>query len=366
MKKWSAKKRNFYKNYNIFVLFLITVILLSACSSQGTVSGSDEQEDEGSTPNIFSFATSPNGTAFNSTATGVASVLDSESPFNVIISPYAGSTAFIPLINNGEVQLGLSTVADNSYALQGINDFDESKNIRLLVRGNPTESVGLTVLEDSDLHSVKDLKGKRVASRYTGGITGHITTEMQLEANGLTWDDVTPVPVANSVAAIEELRDGNVDAAFGMSPFTPSVVEAHNAVGLRALNFFDDYSAEEIDGVPQELLDLIDEYQPGSYPITLQAGFIEEETTIIEFSVSIISSTHLSEEAGYTIVKTLWENYEKLHPAYSWLEKWNHDTMFDPNPTVPYHPGAVKFFKEVGLWTDEVEERQQELLELTK
>jgi TRAP transporter TAXI family solute receptor len=358
------------KKRELLIIALISCTMLfalTACNSEEGMGQSSQPANENNPlPDNITLATSPNGTAFNSTSMGVASVLSSESQMEVSLSPYAGMSAWVPLLNNGDVQLGLGSSADTSYALHGENGFKENKNVRVLVRGNYVESVGLTVLKDSDIHSVSDLKGKRVASGYTGGITGHITTVMQLKANGLTLDDVVTVPVATSVAAIEALRDGRVDAAFGMSPFTPATAEAHNAVGLRALNFFDEYPPDQIDNLPQELLDIITSHQPGARPIVLKGGFVEEETIIIEFPLMLVTSAHLSDEAAYELVKTLWENYEKLHPIFTWLERWNPDVMFDPNPQAPYHSGVVKFFKEEGLWADEVEKNQQVLLKLTE
>ncbi|RXT02837.1 TAXI family TRAP transporter solute-binding subunit [Ammoniphilus sp. CFH 90114] len=351
----------------ITLLTLLFAGILSACSSQPTEQASQSAPVESNAmPSNITFASSPQGTAFNSASMGVASVLSNESQMEVTLTPFAGMSAWIPMLDKGEVQLGLGSSADASYALHGQNGFRENKNVRTLVRGNFVESVGLTVRKDSDIQSVRDLKGKRVASDYTGGITGHITTEMQLKANGLTWDDVIRVPVTTAGAAVEALREGRVDAAFGMSPFTPAVVEAHNAVGLRPLNFFDDYAPSQFNDIPQDLIEIIETHQPGAKPVVLKAGFVEEETIIIEFPVIVVTSTHLSDEAAYELVATLWEHYEKLHPIYTWLERWNPEQMFDPHPPVPYHPGVVKFFKDQGLWTEEVEKRQQELLKLVQ
>jgi len=75
-----------------------------------------------------------------------------------------------------------------------------------------------------------------------------------------------------------------------------------------------------------------------------------------------MASAHLNDETVYEVMKTLYAHYEKLHPIHLWLSSWDPEQMFEPNPSLPYHPGAVKFFKEEGMWNDDMEKLQQELL----
>jgi uncharacterized protein len=71
-------------------------------------------------------------------------------------------------------------------------------------------------------------------------------------------------------------------------------------------------------------------------------------------------------EVVYQVLKATWQNVDKLAPLHPWLKGWNHKQMFWAKPSVPYHPGAVRFYKEQGVWTAETEERQQGLLRQAK
>jgi hypothetical protein len=45
------------------------------------------------------------------------------------------------------------------------------------------------------------------------------------------------------------------------------------------------------------------------------------------------------------MVKTLWENYEELHPIHSWLATWSPELMFDPMRLFLIIPALLKFFQ---------------------
>jgi len=89
---------------------------------------------------------------------------------------------------------------------------------------------------------------------------------------------------------------------------------------------------------------------------------LKEDYTSVKHPNGVAASAHLSNETVYVVTKTLWKHYKELHPYHVWLKQWRPKQMFDPNPIIPYHPGAVKFFKEAGVWTSQVEKKQKELL----
>lgn len=74
------------------------------------------------------------------------------------------------------------------------------------------------------------------------------------------------------------------------------------------------------------------------------------------------ASTHTSPDAVYLILKAITDNLEELKPVHPWLQSWSLETMLDLNAPIPYHDGAIKFFKEKGLWTEEHDQMQKALL----
>jgi TRAP-type uncharacterized transport system substrate-binding protein len=84
------------------------------------------------------------------------------------------------------------------------------------------------------------------------------------------------------------------------------------------------------------------------------------------FSNYLVSRTDVTDDVIYAVVEALWNNYEELAAIHPMLVQWKPERFIDENAIVPYHDGAVRFYKEKGVWTDAMEARQQELLAMGK
>lgn len=337
------------------IFSIMFIIILSACSN------SDEGKDK-----VISIGTHPVGIAYHSAGTGVAKVVSENSSLKMIVSPFTGGTAWTPLLNEGEIDVGITAKPATEWAFDG--DFDykyPNRNMRLLVKGNDIIVSGLTVLEKSGIESLKDLKGKKIASGYSGDAIVPLIGEAQLKSVGLTLDDVELIPVADVGQGLDALREGRVDAAFTGSPTVASFLEIDNAVGLRVLDFAD-LGPEEMDEIPEELLEEIQSLVPGIEPVVFQGGFLEEEKILLKYPITLVVSADLSDENAYEVTETLFENYEELHPIFAWLKTWSPESMVDADPLVPYHNGTVQYLKDNDLWTDEIDEKQKELMKETE
>lgn len=337
---------------NIFfvsILISISLSLLSACNS---TSASNEES--------VNIATNPTGQGYNGAGTGIAEVLYSNSDMMVSIRPYTGPISWMHIFQNEqEVNQGFLSLPEAVWAYNGENVFDESDNVRALVKGNFNVSGGYVVRQDSGINSLKDLKGKKVATDYPGNPIVNDILSADLNSVGLSFGDVEAVPTSDPNAGLQALREGRVDAAFTGSPLAAGVLELHTNNPIKALPY-GDYDATEFDNLPDQVTEELQEFIPGADLTLFEGGYVEEETILIRYPTVLIGSSELlSEEEAYNTVKALWENYEEMHSAHSWLKSWNPDTMFDPDIGVPYHEGAIKYYKEIGVWNDEAETNQQ-------
>jgi hypothetical protein len=334
-------------------------------NNQSSGEGNESEESGGSNSldRTLIVGTSPVGSSHNSVANGFASVVSKNSSLQMTVSPFAGPAAWPPLVNKGEVDFGTASGPESTWAFKGENGFDPSPNLRLLVRGNYIQVVGAVVRQDSDIEKIRDLAGRRLTSDYPGSVISKMILDAALTVNGMSWDDVIQVPVPSTTAGIEALRDNQVDAAFALAPSTPTMQEVHNAVGLKEVGFLDDYGPDEIDQVPQEIIDQITERVPGGRLVKHEPeGFVSKETVGIAYPNHIVVGAHVPDEVVYEVMETLWNHYEELHPIHPWLAGFTPEQMFNPEPSMPYHPGAVQFFKDKGLWNDDVDAIQQQLM----
>ena len=80
--------------------------------------------------------------------------------------------------------------------------------------------------------------------------------------------------------------------------------------------------------------------------------FIIGETPIVSYDTMLIADESMSEEDAYAITKALYDNWTDLQADIGPLRGVAQGELAVAAPSVPYHPGAVTFYKEVGLWTE--------------
>lgn len=253
----------------------------------------------------------------------------------------------------GVYDLGVDTIITLARAYRGEGEFKNPlTNLRLLFRERVTGMVVLAVRADSGIMKISQLKGKRVASDFGGNIDIHNRVTIALLTAGLTWKDVTPVPVPNMTASRDALREGRTDACFVGSGATPDIQELNAAMPLRFLPLERD---------PSEIPEFR-KSQMGSEGIVVPpSGAIKEPLLGVTVPFWYFSSPRLSEEAVYQIVKAIWDNYKEIQSVHPDVKDYSREIMFG-KPVVPYHNGAVRLYKEKGVWTDEFEKLQKALL----
>ncbi|MBI2359995.1 MAG: TAXI family TRAP transporter solute-binding subunit [Deltaproteobacteria bacterium] len=308
-------------------------------------------------PRELGIATHSVGTIYYTHATAVAKVLTDSSQMKVLAKPMTGPNAWMPTFSRGEIELGVLSAPDANWALHGVKEAgypQRALKIRLLQRGVPIWN-GMMVRQDSPARSVTDLKGKRVASGYGGNFIINRNTEAMLATVGLTPADTIPVPVASFVGGQEAFREGRVDAIFAGTPATAATVESAAAVGARYLPLPN----------TKEAVQRCRRVVPGCEFTVMKAGYgiLKEDTVGMGYYNYVVGHADaLSEAAAYQIARTLWEHYKELWPIHVTLKEWQRETMVDPDPGIPYHPGAMRFYKEAGVWTRDLDQKQERLL----
>ncbi|MFH1123029.1 MAG: TAXI family TRAP transporter solute-binding subunit [Pseudomonadota bacterium] len=308
---------------------------------------------EDTMPRAMAFATHPVGSLFYTLGSGLSKLFSSHLPTTVSVQPFTSAGAWFPMMNTGELLLGIMNNYDPWAAYRALEPFkDKYPGLRLLFTGG-TLKLGYLVAAKSDFKTVADLKGKRVA--YGKGMPGQrFWAEALFEAAGLkVGEDVKVVPTPNIVDPVRAIMDGRADAgaaAVGMAVVQEASAKLGGVRYLPAANSPDEERIIENAG-PCDVC-VAKKGPPG----------IAEDTPLVCMRINVLASEYLSEEAAYQIVKTVWDYEHELVKIHVAFNEWTHQNMVYRKPVVPYHTGAVKFFKEQNLWTPELEKTQQELL----
>ena len=242
------------------------------------------------------------------------------------------------LIMRGDADLAL-VLADTAYqAYTGTGDFEgrQIENTRALASVYPN-AVQLVTLTESDIHSIADLAGKRVSVGAPGSGT-ELNARALLEANGVSYSDFTPQRL-NFNETADAIRDGDIDAGFwSVGPPTSSILNLAATRDIRLIGLSDEEiaNAQEVEAV----------FAPYELAAGMYDGMDEAVQTIGIPNVLVVNAD-MDEELAYQLTQLLFENTDELiavHPAA------NDTTIeFTMNSTpVPLHPGALRYFEEVG------------------
>ncbi len=176
----------------------------------------------------------------------LAQVIETETDLSPTVQAFGGPTAFLPLLNSGELDMAAVVTPDAGDAIRGSGPFDGMplENLRLVSALFPSP-VGLMVRGDSGIETIADLKGKRVAWGVPAQASLQPYIEGALANGGLTASDVRKVPVSSVANGVAALVSGSVDATL-FALRGGAVVEADSAIGgIRWLPFDDSAEAVE-------------------------------------------------------------------------------------------------------------------------
>src|SRR4030095_16226279 len=343
-------KRHYARAFSTGVMLVLVLLGLAAAHAQQP-------------PKSVTVGTNPAGTVFYAVAGGLASVVSGAAPFQAVVQPYTGTSTFLPLLDNGELDLGVGNAVDMGLADQGPvrfkiggrNPFPHVPNTRLLMRGSPLMA-SLVTRKDTGIKTVHEVKGKRVTGEYPAHLAVCYSVFGSLASGGLSWEDVKVVPVPAVNEGIDALVQGRADVS-NHAVCSAKVKEADATVGVRYVSLDCSPQGEE----------RIKKAVPGYYLTTLKGGSTTQivgDPCVQSYDIYLVGHKALSGQAVQATLKALWDNVEKLPPLHPQFKDWTRERAASADVTIPYHPAAVEFYKEKGAWSAKMDETQKKLLAL--
>lgn len=288
-------------------------------------------------------STSPQGTATYAIGAAVAKVLTEKGNIQARVQPSSGTGAALALVNSGEVDVGFSNTLELLAAYNGTGIFAKRPNpkLRTLAILFPFR-VGFFVRNDSPIQSVKDMKGKSLAYGFTSQEVLRVIADAMLASGGLIPADVKTVMVPNLIRGVDEFIAGRVDVTL-FAPGAGKVAEADAATGGIRFIALDDTPAAV--AAMQKLF-------PTSYmsvvnPAPNLAG-IRAPTKLMHFDYTMTANADLPAARVKSIVQIIADNKEALSQTLPLFRDFNPQRMY-LKVNVPYHPGALDFYRERGI-----------------
>jgi TRAP transporter TAXI family solute receptor len=270
----------------------------------------------------------------------LAQVINAKTEYiSITVNATGASAENIQQIGGGLAELAIvqNDVMDYAYNATNTWTSDAVKEMSTLMSLYP-EICQLIVAEGSGIETVADLEGKRVSTGDVG--SGVEANAIQiLEIYGLTTDDITQEHLSFNDSA-DAMKDGTIDAFFVTAgvPNT-AVMDLQTARDIAVVDLGDDYIDQ-----------LIEKYPFYAKVILTEAdySFLTEPTATVGIQATLVCAPSLDEQVAYDIVKAIVEGKEDVVKAHQ------KGTYIDPEyavqgVSVPFHPGAEKYFKELGV-----------------
>jgi uncharacterized protein len=307
---------------------------------------------------ILSIGTNPTGSSYHIIGAGISTIVEKYTPIKMKVIPMDAAHAWMPLMVTKQMDLGIASNwnAEKGYLGQAFyKELSKGKGfpVQLLFVSVPNE-IGLVVAGSSSINKISDLKGKKVGGPIPNEAM-QLQTESLLANGGVKWSDVRPVPVKSITDGVKAVIEGRADAA-SIALGTPVVEELQAKKGAKFLPV--DPSPE----AQQRSKAVFPGYAFKVSPGPAKTG-IEKEQHLWAYDNYVVVRTDLSEDTVYQITKAVWDHCSDLASFHAGLKDLKTAMFVSREALVPYHPGAIKLYKEKGVWTKEMDALQKKLLD---
>lgn len=333
-----------------FLLRFAVASLISIGSALAASVGSVPAQSGIELPRTMAWSAYPTGTGGYSQAVALGNILQRTYGVNLRVIPGRNDVSRLATLRAGRVHFSAGG-SEAVYAQEGILNFASKiwgpQPVRALL-SNFSDSCSFTfaTAADANINGVADLEGKRVTFVQGAPSLNNATAALLSYAN-LTWDDVIRVEVGGYNASIDAILNNRADAAGGACNSPPFLRVEASPRGLKFPSLPHN-DAEAIARVRQRL--------PWYVPHiayegpTLPADGLEVFTSAYPLLVGLDTS---EEAMVYSTVKIMHRHYEEYKDSAPGAMGWTFARQKLEQAFLPFHEGAIRYFKESGEWTPE-------------
>jgi len=254
----------------------------------------------------------------------------------------AGTVENLDILGSGEAGLAISMVNLTGFAYSGTANF-EGRRIENLrhVMGLWQDVTQFVVRSASGIRTWPDLKGKRIAVGPAGSGTEFSSMVLLKVLSGLSFSDIAAERVGYSEAS-QALRDGRLDAFNAEAGFPVSAV-AESYAGTEGVAILE-ISPMEFEKLHKEAPFYREVIIPaGTYPNQ------KRELRVAGIKCCLLAGKDVPEELVYNMLKVIYSVKDELKEEHAAFTRVDFDNPLEGLFGPPLHPGAVKFFREMGL-----------------
>jgi|GEM_PF-1847379 len=342
----------------IMMIAVVNCLLLSVYAN-----GTSEQSAvaESTKKQALTFGTMQAGTSTYTVGAALASVWNENLDLTVTQQPMQVTGPAFRLLKLNQLDLAITTVWAIHGAYTGEDPFWDTWQlkgvapipIQQMCTGGDMRYGFFTT--DPSIKSLKDLEGKKVYITQPGA-ESDIQIKQLLKAAGADYSKIIDVHFSSISEAQQGLKEGRAVAVYWTaSSWIQDIATTKPMYVIPITNG----QVKTLNGLLPGWGFVTSSINAGEFGLT-NGG----DTLAVPFGIYVREG--LSEDTVYKLTKTMYEKHadvEKLNPKY--LADWNLKRSLIAIGA-PIHPGAIKYYKEVGIWTADAEEQNNALLKATR
>ena len=323
------------KKFFSLLLALIMVLGLTACGqpdSDASTDGSPQKYD-------LIAAAGNSGSAGNSLVSAMCQIIQTQLS-DVTMTPNETNTGACPeAIQTDMCQAGVTTTANMADAMAGTGDYSQvcDKPMQMLYLYEMPMHIFLRA--DDNISSMEDLKGQPVGSLVAGSFATVVMDKL-LPYYGMSWDDFSQVNTGTGSETIGMLKNRQIKMTFAAN--TPPHNLALDLESATTMALMD---------LPEDIISQFCEDYPAYSEYVIPAGTYEDvsqDIPTISAPYIFCVSSDIPEEIVYEMTKAICENSSSLGDVLAVLKDATPEYL-GTQTNVPMHPGAEKYFKEIGV-----------------
>jgi TRAP transporter TAXI family solute receptor len=303
------------------------------------------------------------GSAGYNQAVAIGSALKNQIGVDLRVLPGKNDVSRQVPLRAEKVDFSATGVGASWMAQEGVFEFGSKdwgpQQVRVLVANNSNANLTVGCAADAGIKSVSDMKGKRIAW-VVGSPSLNQNVEAILAFGGLTWDDVEKVEFPGFGQSWDGIINNQSDCAFAVTTSGKAYQLEASPRGIH----WPPLPTEDEEGW-KRLRSKAPFFVPNK--ATIGAGVSEENPhhgAAYPYPI-LIAYADQDDDLVYAMTKAMVELFPHYKEGAPGIEGWALDKqVFDW--VVPYHPGAIRYFEEIGVWSEEFQKHNGQLIERQK
>jgi TRAP transporter TAXI family solute receptor len=340
-------------NKRKLILSLISLCVILAISLIPQLACSEDASPASQQSVRLTFNTTPSGTPIHQIAVAWSTLIGKYAPtFETTVDPANGLAPAVTTFMSGR---GDITGTASNVLVQLLPGLIGGKTLEsgpwaLITSGGA--ALHVITSADSKINSVADFRGKKILGKVVGAKEVDMMRIDLLASYGMTDNDIILLSGNSNAHNITQLREGVGD-----------VVLAPQAIGYSGVVELSTMKDVRFISIPKEKSETFAEKNGAVLGIIPANTYPKQDKDIetLKWPLSFACRAQMDEKVSYTLVKVLYEHWDEFLGMFPAGKEYAREQVLT-NWFQPFHPGAIKYYKEKGMWTADMDGKQQQLI----